>query len=116
MNVTEVLRKRQRFILQREVKWSDGLTCRLVIFVTSLIQSLSTNGVLNLTMNTDLIVACCCFSDGTLNPAGVRFGSAEIYNIGKNSCFYSKGKAKDNDRISGRATRLIFVYIEVLLT
>ena len=23
-------------------------------------------------------------SDGTLNPNGVRFGSAEIYNIGKN--------------------------------
>lgn len=23
-------------------------------------------------------------SDGTLNPSGVRFGSAEIYNIGKN--------------------------------
>ena len=23
------------------------------------------------------------FSDGTLNPSGVRFGSAEIYNIGK---------------------------------
>ena len=22
-------------------------------------------------------------SDGTLNPSGVRFGSAEIYNIGK---------------------------------
>ena len=23
------------------------------------------------------------YSDGTLNPNGVRFGSAEIYNIGK---------------------------------
>ena len=23
-----------------------------------------------------------CCSDGTLNPSGVRFGSAEIYNIG----------------------------------
>ena len=23
------------------------------------------------------------FSDGTLNPNGVRFGSAEIYNVGK---------------------------------
>lgn len=24
------------------------------------------------------------FSDGVLNPNGVRFGSAEIYNVGKN--------------------------------
>ena len=24
-----------------------------------------------------------CYSDGTLNPSGVRFGSAEIYNIGE---------------------------------
>ncbi|XP_027056296.1 acetoacetyl-CoA synthetase-like, partial [Pocillopora damicornis] len=35
-----------------------------------------------LTIGFNLIVGCCCcFSDGTLNPAGVRFGSAEIYNI-----------------------------------
>lgn len=26
---------------------------------------------------------CIVFSDGTLNPNGVRFGSAEIYNIGE---------------------------------
>ena len=41
-----------------------------------------------LTIGFNLIVGCCCcFSDGTLNPAGVRFGSAEIYNIGEESCF-----------------------------
>ena len=28
----------------------------------------------------DAVYLC---SDGTLNPSGVRFGSAEIYNIGK---------------------------------
>ena len=28
-------------------------------------------------------IHCSLCSDGTLNPSGVRFGSAEIYNIGK---------------------------------
>jgi len=28
-------------------------------------------------------VLCCSASDGTLNPGGVRFGSAEIYHIGQ---------------------------------
>lgn len=27
-------------------------------------------------------LSICVASDGTLNPAGVRFGSADIYNIG----------------------------------
>ena len=45
-----------------------------------------------LTISLNLIVGCCCcFSDGTLNPAGVRFGSAEIYNIGEESWFFSRG-------------------------
>ena len=29
---------------------------------------------------------CTVSSDGVLNPAGVRFGSAEIYNIGELLC------------------------------
>ena len=29
-----------------------------------------------------MVLFVCSFSDGTLNPSGVRFGSAEIYNIG----------------------------------
>lgn len=29
-----------------------------------------------------LLFVCLIFSDGTLNPNGVRFGSSEIYNIG----------------------------------
>lgn len=29
------------------------------------------------------------FSDGVLNPNGVRFGSAEIYNVGKNIASFS---------------------------
>lgn len=32
---------------------------------------------------------CFAFSDGTLNPNGVRFGSAEIYNAGNCSCHHS---------------------------
>ena len=28
-------------------------------------------------------------SDGTLNPSGVRFGSAEIYAIGNSTCYIS---------------------------
>ena len=33
----------------------------------------------------ELMLLFSFYSDGTLNPNGVRFGSAEIYNIGKKS-------------------------------
>ena len=64
-----------------------------------------------LTIGFNLIVGCCCcFSDGTLNPAGVRFGSAEIYNIGEESCFFSRG-----NRMAVMVAGQLFVRTEPLI-
>ena len=40
---------------------------------------------LSMTMNLEISIVPYTFfcSDGVLNPNGVRFGSAEIYNVGK---------------------------------